>query len=94
MQESQTQEVLLLGDIAEVGKRVIEVNKDGSVKATDLKAIQWYIVHHGLKLLAPSVFPTYCFRNEAGEEVKVHLADIQDEYRDFKKSTHGKRIAA
>lgn len=86
----------MLFDSADVGPQNREVprTKAGSVKAADLKAIQWYTLQHGLKLLAPIVFPTYRFRTSDGEELKVHLSDIQDEYREFRQATYGKRQAA
>ncbi|MGW5074026.1 hypothetical protein [Rhodococcus sp. NPDC004095] len=75
-------------------KRPIPRTKAGEVKASDLKAIQWYKLQHGLKLVAPAAFPTYRFKTSDGEELEVHLSDIQDEYREFRQSTYGKRQAA
>lgn len=68
--------------------------KSGDLRATDLKAIQWYTINNGYKPAATSAVPHIHFTTQSGEDVTVHLGDILDEYDEFKRATHGKRQAA
>lgn len=66
----------------------------GQTRASDLKAIQWYVIEHTLKLVAIAVWHEYQFVDRDGEQKTVHLGDILDEYDAFKKRTHGRKVQA
>jgi hypothetical protein len=75
--------------------RRVEKTAAGNIKAADLKAIQWYMIEHNLKPVATNIFPNFQFVDKlTGDHVTHHLADIQDAYKEFKASTHGRRKKA
>ncbi|MEV0360110.1 hypothetical protein AB0H71_29030 [Nocardia sp. NPDC050697] len=84
-----------LFDINEVAERLkIKRNADGSLKAQDLKAVQWYMLDRGLKPKAASAFPIIYFNKPDGSEVQVNIVDIKEEYRAFKAASRRKKTAA
>ncbi|QEX10925.1 hypothetical protein F6X56_14980 [Rhodococcus erythropolis] len=66
----------------------------GAIRASDLKAIQWFTIKHGVKPSAISAYPNFSFVHRDGSTSTVHLGDILDEYDEFKRTTHGKHQAA
>lgn len=72
-------------------KRQVFKTKQGTIKSQDLKAIQWYMIQHNVKPMAINVFPYFHFKDSDGVETEVHLADVQDQYEEFKRLNHGSR---
>ncbi|MBJ8343972.1 hypothetical protein [Antrihabitans sp. YC2-6] len=80
-------ETATLFDINEVPERLrIKRNKDGTLRSSDLKAVQWYLIEHTLKPKAASAYPLIYFADRQGQEVCVNITEIVEEYRAFRKA--------
>jgi hypothetical protein len=73
---------------------VLERNADGSLPDKHRKAIEWYVMHYGMKPLSVSAWPVFHFLDHTSNRVTANLADILEEYEQFKRTTHGKRQQA
>ena len=68
--------------------------KSGSLRASTLKAIEWYAIHHGLKAKGAGAYPTFYFSTRDGGEVALPVAVIVDAYKEFRRTTYGRAAKA
>lgn len=77
-----------------VAGSTIALNADSSIPDTAWKALRWYMIEHELKPYILNAWPIFRFQNRKGEDLKVDINDIVQEYDGFKKRNHGKRQTA
>jgi hypothetical protein len=67
--------------------------KSGDLSSATLKAISWFAIDNQLKLTSTSALPTMSFIDIKGEIQKFPIDDIVQQYKDFKKASHGNQHA-
>lgn len=64
----------------------------GTLKSKPRKAIKWYMEEHELTLLAASYWPYITFKVSDGNEQKVHIGLIVDDYENYRSKSQRRRV--